>query len=344
MSRLRIAVIGAGMAFEPHARVLLELQDRIELACVVCRTAEKRDAVLARFGFATAGSVAEVAGDPAIDAAIVLTPPASHLEVVRALAESGKHILLEKPLEVSVDAARAVVDVCEQNKVFLGVVLQHRFRRAAAELHKLVTTGALGALQAVFVSIPWWRPQSYYDEPGRGTYARDGGGVLLTQAIHTIDLVQYLAGPVQEVYAHALTSAVHRMEAEDLVAATLKFAGGAVGTLAATTACYPGYSEQIRIIGEKGSACLEGDTLQVALLDGTTLAFGAAGVLGGGADPMAFSHATHKALIEHFAHSVAENVQPVPGGREALAVQLLIDAMLQSARKGAAVRIDGVAP
>src|SRR5690606_35038369 len=132
----------------------------------------------------------------------------------------------------------------------LGAVLQHRFRTSSRRLAALLRDGELGRIAAASCTIPWWRPQSYYDEPGRGTMARDGGGVLMTQAIHTLDLFRALVGGVERVAAVSVTTPLHRMETEDFVAATLLLAGGAPASLSATTAAYPGFSEQILLICE----------------------------------------------------------------------------------------------
>jgi len=339
VSKIRIAVIGAGMAFAPHAKSLQELDSELEVACVVARSAAAREAVRGSYGFPVAESAEQVWNDRSIEAVMILTPPNTHLELVRAAAEAGKHVLLEKPLDVSIDRARALVAACEQNGVKLGVVLQHRFRESALALRSALQQGELGKIVSVSIQIPWWRPQSYYDAPGRGSKARDGGGVLLTQAIHTIDLALSLTGDVGSVYAHAVTSAVHSMETEDLVAAVLHFSSGAVGSLHATTACYPGFPEQIRIIGSRGSACLEGDALQIRLMDGSRRDSGAPSVLGGGADPMAFSNATHRELIRSFLASVRSGVFPSPDGRDALRVQCLIEAILASSAAGAPVTV-----
>lgn len=339
MAKTRIAVIGAGMAFEPHARSLQELAAEVDVACVVVRSAPARDAVRSRYGFPVAESVEQVWHDSSIEAVLILTPPHTHLELARAAAEAGKHVLLEKPLDVSLDRARSLVALCEQKNVMLGVVFQHRFRHSSLALCRALQQGELGDIVSVSIQIPWWRPQSYYDVPGRGSRARDGGGVLLTQAIHTLDLALCLAGEVSSVCAHALTSAVHRMETEDLVAAVLRFESGAIGSLHATTACYPGFPEQIRLIGTKGSACLEGDALQVRLMDGTQRDMGAPSVLGGGADPMAFSHANHLELIRSFLAGVRDGVSPSPDGRDALRVQCLIESILESSAAGGPVAV-----
>lgn len=339
MAKTRIAVIGAGMAFEPHARSLQELTAEVDVTCVVARSIHAREVVRSRHGFPVAETVEQVWHDPSIEAVIILTPPNTHLELVRSAAEAGKHVLLEKPLDVSLDRARELVDLCEQKNVMLGVVFQHRFRQSSQALRRALQQGELGDLVSVSIQIPWWRPQSYYDVPGRGSRERDGGGVLLTQAIHTIDLALSLAGSVDSVYAHAVTSAVHRMETEDLVAAVLRFGSGAVGSLHATTACYPGFPEQIRLVGTKGSACLEGDALQIRLMDGTQRDMGAPTVLGGGADPMAFSHANHLELIRNYVAALRSGVSPSPGGRDALQVQCLIESILESSAAGGPVTV-----
>lgn len=163
--------------------------------------------------------------------------------------------------------------------------------------------------------------------------------MLLTQAIHTLELALALAGPVDEVFAYAATTPLHRMETEDLATGVLRFAGGAIGALSATTACYPGGTEQIRLIGEKGSPCLEGEALQVDFLGGGSRRLGIAGIQGG-ADPMAFSHAGHRALLAAFFDAAEAGRAPTPGGREALEVQLLVDALLRSAQTGRPSRPD----
>ncbi|RJF92180.1 Gfo/Idh/MocA family protein [Noviherbaspirillum saxi] len=339
MSKLRIGVIGAGMAFAPHAKSLQESGAELEVVTVVARSEASRNKVREQYGFAVSDSPDAVWNDRSIDAVMILTPPNTHHDLVCAAAQAGKHILLEKPLDVSLSKARALVEVCERNNVLLGAVFQHRFRESSVRLRDVFAQGELGDIVSISIQVPWWRPQSYYDVPGRGTLERDGGGVLLTQAIHTIDLALSFAGTVESVFAYAATSAVHRMETEDLVAASLRFKNGAIGTLHASTACYPGYAEQIRIAGTKGSATLEGDALAINLFDGRQILCGSPSVQGGGADPMAFSHQSHCALLRAFVQAVRSQSAPVPSGRDALRVHVLIEAMLRSAREARPVML-----
>ncbi|MCB1493622.1 MAG: Gfo/Idh/MocA family oxidoreductase, partial [Rhodobiaceae bacterium] len=253
----------------------------------------------------------------------------------------GKHILMEKPVERTLKAAEEIVDLCEAAGIHLGIVFQHRFRAASVRLKAMMDAGALGPIGTVRTDIPWWRPQSYYDEPGRGTYERDGGGVLISQAIHTLDLMLSLTGPVAEVQAVAATTRFHTMESEDFVAGGLRFANGVPGAVMATTAAYPGDPESIRIDGDKGSALLKSGTLTVRWRDGRTETHGEeASGTGGGADPMAFPHDWHRSQIAAFVDAVSAGNAPSPNGREALHVHRLIEALITSSAEKRAVTID----
>jgi predicted dehydrogenase len=339
MTRHRIAMIGLGMAVGPHAKSLLDLRDRVEVAYAFSRSAARRRAFAARFDFPLTGDLDRIIDDASVNAVMILTPPNSHLELVQRCAAAGKHILLEKPLERSTERALRLVEAAETADVKLGVVFQHRFREASEHLRRLLERGALGDLVAVNVISPWWRPQSYYDEPGRGTLARDGGGVLITQAIHTLDLTLSLAGPVAEVAAITGTTALHRMETEDFVGAGLRFANDAVGALMATTAEYPGFPERIELIGIKGTAILTAGIVTVHYQDGREERVGEEQGTGGGADPMAFPHDAHRALLADFLDALDHDREPRVTGREALRVHRFIDAVLRAAAEGRTVAV-----
>ncbi|MEM7021008.1 MAG: Gfo/Idh/MocA family oxidoreductase [Pseudomonadota bacterium] len=336
----RIAVIGLGMAVRPHAKSLVDLRDRAEVAYAFSRSAERREAFGQRFDFPLTGDLDAILADASVTAVMILTPPNSHLELVEACARAGKHILLEKPLERSTERAVRLVEAAEHAGVKLGVVLQSRFRPAAEHLRALLDQGRLGDLVAANIRCPWWRPQSYYDEPGRGTLERDGGGVLITQAIHGLDLLLSLTGPVSEVAAIAGTTSVHRMECEDFVGAGLRFASGAMGALMASTAVYPGHPEQIELIGTKASATLAAGVVTIDYQDGRQEVVGEEQGTGGGADPMDYPHDSHRALLTDFLDAIAEDRSPRVSGREALRVHRFIDAILQSAKTRQVVAVE----
>lgn len=342
---VRLAVIGLGMAAKPHAESLVDLQaeGRVEVLGAWSRSAERRRAFAERFpALPVVDDLDALLGRPGLDAALVLTPPDAREALVRRLAAAGTHILTEKPVERTAAAAERIVDLCEAAGVTLGVVFQHRFRDASERLRHLLAAGGLGELATVELAAPWWRPQSYYDEPGRGTLARDGGGVLMTQAIHSLDLMLSLAGPVAAVTATAGTSRLHRMETEDFVAGGLTFANGALGSLFATTAAFPGEGERLVLTGTKGRARLVAATLEVRYLDGRGEEHGEGTESGGGADPMAFPCTWHKRVIADFCEAIQEGRQPRVSGREALRVHRLIDALLLAAREGRRVTMTEV--
>jgi predicted dehydrogenase len=340
VSRARVAIIGLGMAVGPHAESLRQLAGRVEVSHAFSRSNHRREMFAARFGFPVSGDLAEIEHDPSVAAVLILTPPNSHLELARRFALAGKHILVEKPLEVSTARAEALVATCRRAGVKLGVVLQHRFRAGSLRLKALLDAGELGELVSATASIRLWRPQSYYDEPGRGSRARDGGGVLLTQGIHTLDLLMSLAGPPAEVTGFATTSPVHRMETEDLVAAAVRFRSGAIGVIDATTACYPGQLERIELLTKHATAVLEGARLEVWFQDGRRVEAGADEVVAGGADPMAFPPVFHRRLVEDFLDAIDANREPAVNGEEALRVHRLIDALLLASARTEVVRLE----
>jgi len=283
-------------------------------------------------GAESAASIEEIANDPDIDFVIVATPPNARRHIVEVLGTGRKPILMEKPVERTIALAEEIVEICEDLGIPLGVMLQHRARPAVADLRGRL--GELGTLIAVEANVPWWRPQAYYDEPGRGTYDRDGGGVLISQAIHTLDLMLSLTAPVSEVTAMCATTAAHEMESEDFVVAGLALANGAVGKVFASTASFPGQSETIVLHGTEGSARLEAGTVRLDWRNGDSETIGERAASGAGADPMAFTSDWHRAVIEDFADAIPQNRPPLVTGRDALQVHALITAIETAGRTG----------
>ncbi|HWK68512.1 MAG TPA: Gfo/Idh/MocA family oxidoreductase [Rhizobiaceae bacterium] len=333
--RKRIGIVGLGMAVTPHAKGLLDLAARVEVAYAFSPSAERRQAFAARFPFPLCDRLETILDDASVEAVLVLTPPSTHLDVATRCAAAGKHVLLEKPVEITTERAGHLVGACRRAGVTLGIVLQHRFRPAAMQLAALLKAGELGAIAGCSTSIRLWRPQSYYDEPGRGTLARDGGGVLMSQGIHTLDLMLTLAGPIAQVAGFSGTTPVHRMEAEDMVCAAVRFANGALGTIDATTAAYPGFPERIDLTCENGTASLAGTALTVMFRDGRRIEAGHDGSAGGtGADPMAFPHDCHRAVMADFLDAIETGRPPRVAGEEALKVHRLIDALIAAGGTG----------
>jgi predicted dehydrogenase len=325
---IRVGIVGLGMAVTPHAKSLLDLKDRVQVAYAFSPSAERRRKFAERFAFPQCDRLETILEDRSVGAVLVLTPPNTHLEIVERCAAAGKHVLLEKPLEVSTERAEQLVK--KSSHVKLGVVLQHRFRPAAEKLRERLND--LGQLVSASAAIPNWRPQSYYDQPGRGTRWRDGGGVLLTQAIHTLDLFLSFVGEPLEVKSFVTTTPVHRMDTEDLAVAAVRFRNGAIGTVHATTTAYPGFPERIELIGTRGIAMLEGTSLRMQFSDGNSFDMKTESGAGGtGADPMAFPHDWHRGVLADFLDAIERNHEPRVSGAEALKVHRFIDRILQSA-------------
>ena len=332
-SRMVIALVGLGPAALPHLRSLQDLNDRIEL-----RYAFARDPRVDRIQPYTGpvrltDSLELILQDHEVQAVIVATPPSTHLEICERCFAAGKHVLLEKPIELNFERATRLLELATQAGLQLGVVLQHRFRQASQVLQKLLMDGRLGEVQAASVRVPWWRSQAYYNEPGRGTFARDGSGVLLTQAIHTLDLFRALVGVQSVKSAVVRQTQLHQMETEDHVSALLVLGNGAPGDLMATTAMYPGFPETIDIIGTLGTARLTGGNLQVHFLEGAPVIISSEGGTGSGANPMDFSHEPHRELITDFMQAISEKRAPSVSGAEALKTQALISELLLVGQK-----------
>lgn len=329
------------MVADMHLSAISATGGTVQLAGIFSRRRGQAQALADRHGGTPVYSdFDDVVADPSIDFVILATPPDARRSFVDRLIASQIPILLEKPIERDFERAKEIVMACEAAKLPLGVILQHRMRPAAKALADHIQSGKLGDIATVDVRIPWWREQAYYDVPGRGTYARDGGGVMITQAIHTIDLMLTFCGPVSSVQAMTATSSLHRLEAEDFVAAALRFQSGATGALVASTTHYPGGPEEIVLNGTRASARLSGNELQVFFHEGETETFGAASGSGGGADPMAFTSDWHQEVIEDFARSICNERAPAIPGRAALPAHCLIDAIVRSARTGRRTDVD----
>lgn len=324
-----LAIIGLGNALAPHAKAVLRLTDRVRVVHAVARNVDHRRLASERYGFSTCDNIAAAIADSQVDALLILTPTNSHLEIAEAAFAAGKHVLCEKPLDTTIDRAERLVAAGRRTDRRLAVMLQLRFRAASQRLKALLEVGALGEIQAATMTVPWWRPQSYYDEPGRGVKDRDGGGVLMIQAIHTLDLFRWFLGIGAVDASIVRTTALHRMETEDYATALVRLGNGAPGTIVATVAAFPGGPQQIMVIGSKGTAQMLGGNLRVSFLDGTEEVVQDAGGSGSGSGFMAFSHESHKAVITDFLDAIEQRRDPAITGEEALATQRVIDTIIK---------------
>lgn len=271
-----------------------------------------------------------------LDLVILGTPSALHADQGIAAAQGGLHVLTEKPLDISTEKADALIAAAERAKVKLGVIFQDRLKPDVPRLKRWLEQGLLGKILLVDAQVKWYRPPDYYsNSKWRGTFALDGGGALINQAIHTVDLMLYLLGDVTGVQARTATL-LHKIEAEDTAVATLEFANGAAGTFLATTAAYPGYPRRLAITGTEGTVVLEHDRIVAADLRTRPGDFASSGP--GDSNQSASSAAVtdisgHRAILENFLQAIASGTQPICNGPEGRRSLALVESIYRAARR-----------
>jgi predicted dehydrogenase len=271
-----------------------------------------------------------------MDMVVLGTPSGLHAEQGIAAAQRALHILTEKPIDITTKKADALIAAADKAGVKLGVIFQDRLKPNIQLLKGWLDRGLLGKPLLVDVRVKWYRPPEYYsNSKWRGTFALDGGGALINQAIHTVDLLLWLLGDVACVEARTAT-VLHKIEAEDTAVATLKFASGAVGAFLATTAAYPGYPRRLEITGAEGTVILEHDRIVAVDLRNSPEDF--AGTTKGDSNLSASSAEVtdisgHKAILEDFLRAIANNTEPICNGREGRRSLALVEAIYDSARK-----------
>ncbi len=258
--KLLFGIVGCGVIGPIHAEAIASLPDA-QLAAVTDIIPERAQKLADQYGATPYTDLQEMLMRERLDVVIICTPSGMHGEQACQVMRSGRHVIVEKPVEISLAAIDEMLRVQQETGVKLAVISQHRFDPASRQVHDLLEEKAFGRLVLGNVIVPWWRSQGYYDSGAwRGTWELDGGGVLMNQSIHSIDLLQWFMGPVKSIYAYMDTLA-HRMETEDVAVAVLRFTNGALGTIAATTGAYPGVTTRIEVFGDRGSAVIENDNL-----------------------------------------------------------------------------------
>lgn len=350
---LRFAIIGCGVIGPTHADALKTLPEA-RLVAVADVVAERAEQLAGRHGVAAYSDAQQMLERERPDVACICTPSGQHGDHAILAMRAGCHVVVEKPMEIRLDAIDEMLRVQREAGVKLTVISQHRFDPATQQVHAALQEGAFGKLVLGNALVPWWRTQEYYDSGAwRGTWTLDGGGVLMNQSIHAIDVLQWLMGPVRSLYAYTDTLA-HRMETEDAGAAVLRFANGALGTIAATTGAYPGTGVRIEIYGDAGTAVIESDRL--ALLKVARDATEPVGPYGAGgastpmaqprdegsastaSDPAALSANTHAAQIADLIRAIREDGAPLIDGHAARKPVEIILGIYESARSGREVR------
>jgi UDP-N-acetyl-2-amino-2-deoxyglucuronate dehydrogenase len=356
---LNFAILGCGVIAPTHANALTALQpEGARLVAFADEIPERAEAMAEKFG-AKARSFEDILADPAIDAVCICVPSGLHAEMGARALRAGKHVVVEKPMDVSLAACDMLLAAQRESGKRLAVISQHRFDHASTVIKTALDEGILGPMVYAEARIPWYRTQEYYDSGSwRGTWALDGGGALMNQGVHTADLMRWLCGPVESVYAQARTLAHERIETEDVIAATITFANGAVGTLSASTALYPGFAVRLAVHGTEGSAIMEGDVLHslttksgeasggeaaqahaLQVATGGTKAATEPAPATGASDPGAIWGETHRLQLADFMECCRTGDTPVVDGIEGRKAVEVVLAIYESARTGEVVKL-----
>jgi predicted dehydrogenase len=260
--RPTFAIVGAGVIGKQHGKVMTELGHQVELVAVVDVDLPRAEALAAERGGRPYASLAEALANEEIDVVSVCTPTGLHGTVAIEALKAGRNVIIEKPAEVTVEKTDEIIAAQREAGTLVSVISQHRFDPATDIAVAAIEAGELGRLTSGIASIDWWRGQSYYDSGDwRGTWELDGGGALMNQGVHTVDLLIAAMGRPVEVFAYTGTLAHERVETEDVAVAVVKFESGALGVIHATTAAYPGLSARVQVHGDKGSVVIDNDEL-----------------------------------------------------------------------------------
>ena len=340
------AIVGTGAIADFHAAAIRG-NAGARLVAAYSRDGVKCAEFAKRHECRAAASLEEIVRDPDVRAVCITTPSGAHAEAAVPVLEAGKAVLCEKPLEISLEAVDRILAAEKRGRGVLAGVFQMRLGRGAGILKNAIESGRFGRLTLCSAYVKWWREHSYYtSSPWKGTLRLDGGGALMNQGIHAVDLLQWFAGLPEEVSAFSGTLAHAGIEAEDTVAATLRFPDGALGVIEAATSAYPGSDLKIEIMGDRGTAVLVNDRLvrwefaERLPGDDAILADNSASAIHGGAsDPMAMTHEGHRLLVADLADALREGRPPMIPGAEARNAVAVVLAIYEAARSGSRVKV-----
>ena len=334
-------VVGCGVVADYHIGAVLDTENA-RLAAVSSRSEERAREAGEKHGAAWYTDFHQLVESPDVDVVCICTPSGIRLPIVTAATAAGKHLIIEKPLDVNLANMDRIIQICQDAGVQLMGVFQLRYGEAVNQVRDAIQEGKLGRLVLGDAYIKWYRPLDYYDTGAwRGTWDLEGGGALMTQGSHTLDLLQWIMGPVKRVSAR-MDTLLHQVEVEDTVVALLEYESGALGVLEATTAAHPGMPAKLEFSGSQGTIIMEADQIAAWDVEGVeapTVDTGDAGVARAASDSKTFGTEGHKAQIAEMVQILNEGGHPQIDGPEARQAIELILAIYQSARKGSAVEL-----
>jgi len=340
-------VVGCGMIAHFHARAVADIRGA-KLVAGFDTVPAAADKLAAATGCKPYYKLDDMLADPAVDVVTIGTPSGAHMEPAVAAARAGKHVIVEKPLEITLRRCDRIIRECEKADVVLSAIFPSRFHQSSIEIKRAIDAGRFGRLTVGDAIVKWYRTQAYYDSGDwRGTWQLDGGGALMNQAIHSVDLLTWLMGPVVEIRAQTGLLAHQRIAVEDVAMATLRFANGAMGIIEASTAIYPGYLKRIEIHGSGGSAIMEEEDLikwdfaKKAPRDAAIHRKMSQQISGGGgaADPAAIGHHGHTRQFQDILKAIRKGTRPAIDGIEGRRSVEIILAIYKAAETGRAVKL-----
>jgi predicted dehydrogenase len=344
---LGFGVVGCGMIARFHAKAIADVRGAKLVACfdTFAAAAER---LADEVGCQPYSDLKKMLADPTVDVVTICTPSGAHLEPGLAAARAGKHVIVEKPLEITLRRCDRLIEACKKNKVVLSTIFPSRFHESSIEMRRAIDGKRFGRLTMGDAYVKWFRSQAYYDSGAwRGTWELDGGGALMNQAIHSVDLLTWLMGPVVEISAQTATLAHKRIKVEDTAVATLRFANGAMGVIEATTAAYPGYLKRIEIHGSEGTAVMEEEDLKTwdfakkhsrdAAIRRRMAQSKSSG--GGASDPSAIGHHGHAKQFRDVVKAIKTGSTPAIDGQEGRRSVEIILGIYKAAETGRAVQL-----
>ena len=332
---MRVGIIGAGGISDTHARAALSVP-HVTVAAVYGTNREKTARLARDYGGVAYDDLERLLAHRPMDFVAIGSPSGLHGQHGIAAAQRGLHVLVEKPLEITTARADALIAAADSARIKLGVFFQDRLRPAVRQMKQIIDGGHLGTPVMIAGRVKWYRPPEYYaGSRWRGTWALDGGGALMNQAIHTVDLLVWLFGPVRRVYG-ATATRLHAIEVEDTATAVLEFESGALGTVEAGTSVYPGYDRRIEVTGSQGTLTLEHDRLTRIDLrspaPGIGLVESTRDTTASASSPVVSDASAHARVIEDFVDAIATNRAPACDGREGRHSVALVEAIYASAK------------
>lgn len=341
---LKIGIIGCGTISSVHAKALKEAENA-DVVSAFNRTEENLKKITDEYSLNGYSNLDDFLKDPSINAVSICTPSGTHLNYAEKAAEAGKHVIIEKPIEVTLERAKKIIDVCNDNQVRLAIIYQNRFLDDIIEMKQTIDEGKLGKVFMADAYIKWYRSQEYYNSADwRGTMQLDGGGVLINQAIHTIDLLQWFAGDVESISANVGTFTHENIEGEDNAVAVLKYNNGAIGVIEGSTSVVPAFKRKIEIHGEKGTAILEGDSFRLLKTEDDLNKEKAVTKNSGGSSPLGgFSIEPHKKQFEQISDAIINNKEAVVSGEDSLKSLAIVKAIYESSKQNKIINLSDFA-